>query len=90
MPHIPRTSIAPSSLASPGFVPQAPRKPASGPKPATPYRGNTQPVAEPAKQKNPMMGDKLSMKDWDVDPVKVIQQLLDKEITVDEYSGMVS
>lgn len=37
-----------------------------------------------------MLGDKLNMRDWDMDPVKVIQQLLNQEITVDDYSGMVS
>lgn len=88
MPHIPRTSIAPSGLTSPDTVPRAPKKATGNPKPATPYRGDAKPVTE--SKKNSLMGDKLSMKDWDVDPMKVIKQLINREIKVDEHSGMVS
>lgn len=33
---------------------------------------------------------RLSMKKWDVDPVKVYKLLTEKELDVDEYSGLVS
>ena len=38
---------------------------------------------------NKMVG-KLSMKDWNVDPMRVIKHLLGKEMNADEHSGMVS
>jgi len=87
MPHIPR-SIDPSGLTSPDMVPRAPKKATGSPKPATPYRGDAKPVTE--SKKNPLMGDKLSMKAWDVDPMKIIRHLINREFTVDEHSGMVS
>jgi hypothetical protein len=91
MPHIPRTSMAPSNLTDPGFVPRAPKRSSATPRPATPYKGSTPPTAEETRNsKNPMLGDRLNMQDWDVDPVKIMRQLLGQEIKVDEYSGMVS
>ena len=36
------------------------------------------------------MVGKLSMKDWDVDPMRVLKQLTGKEMVSDEHSGMVS
>lgn len=38
---------------------------------------------------NKMVG-KLSMKDWDVDPLRVMKQIFNKEMMADEHSGMVS
>jgi len=36
------------------------------------------------------MVGKLSMKDWDVDPLRVMKHLFNKEFTADEHSGLVS
>jgi len=36
------------------------------------------------------MVGKLSMKDWDVDPMRVLKHLLNKEMVADEHSGLVS
>jgi hypothetical protein len=41
-------------------------------------------------RKSTQMVGKLSMKDWDVSPMKVMQHLYGKELKADEYSGMVS
>lgn len=30
------------------------------------------------------------MKDWDVDPLRVMKHLFNKEVTADEHSGLVS
>jgi hypothetical protein len=73
------------------MVPRAPLKATNKPKPATPYlSGETKKTGEP-KPRNPMMGDKLSMEDWDVDPMKIVKQLVsDRNVQVDEHSGMVT
>lgn len=90
MPHIPKTSIAPSALTSPGMVPRAPLKKSGQAKPAMPYSGGDTKKAEEPRSKNPMMGEKLSMEDWDVDPMKIMNQLVgDQKLTADEYSKAV-
>jgi hypothetical protein len=91
MPHIPR-SMAPSGLIDPASLPRAPRRPATQQKPPVPYLGSGNGEVNPTSRLrtgNQMVG-KLSMKNWDVDPMKIIKQLHGKEFKVDEYSGMVS
>jgi len=73
------------------MVPRAPKKATGKPKPATPYLANApQKTTVEGRPNNPMLPDKLDMKDWDVDPMKVMNQLIDRELKADEYSGMVS
>ena len=91
MPHIPR-SLAPSGLVDPSTVPRAPRKATTQKKPPVPYMGSGDGETDPARRMrtgNKMIG-KLSMKDWDVDPVRILKMLTDREIKPDEHSGLVS
>ena len=91
MPHIPR-SMAPSGLVDPSTVPRAARKAPGKTKPPVPYMGSGKGEINPTSkltQKNPLV-KKLSMKDWDVDPLQVLKHLSDKEYKVDEHSGLVS
>lgn len=91
MPHIPR-SMAPSGMIDPATVPRAPRRPVTQKKPPVPYMGSGDGEVNPnsrLRTGNKMVG-KLSMKDWDVDPLRILKQLHGKEIKVDEHSGMVS
>ena len=90
MPYIPR-KLAPSGLINSDMVPRAPLK-STADKPPLPYLGSGKGEANPAagspgKEK---MISRLSMRDWDVDPVKVLKLLTNKELTIDEYSRMVS
>lgn len=89
MPHIPR-SIAPSSLVDPASVPRAPAR-STAVKPAVSFAGTGETPAskKPGRVRNQLMG-KLSMKNWDVSSLQIIQQLVDKGVTADEHSGMVS
>lgn len=89
MPHIPR-SISPTGQLGPIDAPRAePRKAIS--KPPVPYMGSGKGEVDPASRLrgNKMVG-KLSMKDWDVDPMRVLKQITGKEMVSDEHSGMVS
>jgi len=88
MPHIPR-SMAPSGMIDPSTVPRAPIK---NTKPPVPYMGSSTGEVTPTgkTRKSTQMVGKLSMKDWDVSPMKVMQHLYGKELKADEYSGMVS
>jgi len=90
MPHIPR-SIAPTGQLGAINAPRAePRKSLS--KPPVPYMGSGRGEVDPISSKlrgNKMVG-KLSMKEWDVDPMRVLKQLTGKEMVSDEHSGMVS
>lgn len=91
MPHIPR-SMAPSGLVDPSTVPRAPRRTTKR-KPDVPYmgsgKGESKPVAQKVTRKNPMI-QRLSMRDWDVDPLRVMKLMMDKEVKADEHSGLVS
>jgi hypothetical protein len=49
--------------------------------------GEVNPVRR--KMRGNRMVGKLSMKDWDVDPLRVMKHL-GKEMVADEHSGMVS
>ena len=42
------------------------------------------------ENQNNMLLQRLSMKKWDVDPVKIYTQLTKKEPVIDEYSRLVS
>jgi len=84
MPYIPR-SMAPSGLTDPSLVPRSSKK--STKKSAVPYQGKPK---DPQKERGNPMTNKLSMKDWDVDPMKVLNQITGKEHAADEHSGMVS
>ena len=91
MPHIPR-SMAPSGMIDPSTVPRAPVRQTTRTKPPVPYMGSSPGEIAPTermRQGNQLV-DKLSMKNWEVDPMKIIKQLSDKEVKSDEYSGMVS
>jgi len=91
MPYIPR-SIAPVSGLGLDFntVPKAPASSSGVPKPAVPLKSASSSFVAPrAAQKNPLTG-KLSMRDWDVDPLRVMKQILGKEYKADEHSGLVS
>jgi hypothetical protein len=88
MPHIPRT-LAPSTLINPDSVPRAPLRTAAT-KPPTPYTSGTRTKTTSKSAKQPKLVGKLNMQKWDVDPLKVFQQLTGKELAVDEYSRLVS
>jgi len=85
MPYVPR-NIAPLSGLGVDFnaVPKSESKPAA--KPTVPYRVDP---PTPSSRSNPM-AEKLSMQKWDVDPLRVMKQILGKEYKADEHSGMVS
>jgi hypothetical protein len=89
MPYVPR-SIAPLTGLAVDFntVPKAQSQPTS--KATVPYRPTrTEASRSGVKKSNPLNG-KLSLKDWDVDPLKVMKQILGKEYKADEHSGLVS
>jgi len=89
MPHIPRR-LAPTGQLGAFEAPRAaPRKAQS--KPPVPYMGSGRGEVDPVKKLrgNKLVG-KLSMKDWDIDPMRIINHLLGKEMVADEHSGMVS
>ena len=84
--------MAPSGLVDPSTVPRAPRKSPTKAKPPVPYMGSGEGEVNPVSRMrtgNNMVG-KLSMKDWDVDPLRVMKHLSDKEYKADEHSGLVS
>lgn len=83
MPHIPRRT--PGGLTDPSTLPRAPARTTAS-KPAVPYLGDK--AAEPRKTRQ-LIG-KLNMKEWDVSPLKVFKAFFDKELHVDEHSGLVS
>lgn len=83
MPHLPR-NLAPTSG---GFdFSSVPRQPIQAKKKVTvPYS-----QAEHTVRDNSLLGEKLNIKDWDFDPMRVIKILTGKEANKDEYSGLVS
>lgn len=83
MPHIPRR-IAPTGKLGGFDIPRAEPK-SSQAKPPVPYKANK---AGKKPQSNRLV-QRLSMGDWDVDPLKVLKHL-GQEVTVDEHSRMVS
>lgn len=83
MPYIPR-SLAPMSYIEPKSVPKAP---VSKTKPAVPLNIPDSKIY--SRKNNPLMS-KLSMGTWDVDPLKIYKQLTQKDLNVDEHSGLVS
>lgn len=91
MPYVPR-SMSPSGLNS-DSVPRAPLR--SNPeRPPVPYLGSNPGDPNPLdklnkKANNPMLSG-LSMLSWDVSPTKIYKQLTNKELDVDEHSGLVS
>lgn len=91
MPHIPR-SMAPSGLVDPATVPRAPRRAPLKAKPTVPYMGSGDGETNPVSRMRTgnQMVEKLSMKNWDVDPLRVMKHLFDKEVKADEHSGLVS
>ncbi len=90
MPHIPRT-LAPSGLTNSDGVPRAPLR-TTAEKPPVPYMGSGDGEANPAdrKQERKKLLGRISMEDWDVDPLKVYQYMTGKELAVDEHSRLVS
>lgn len=46
-------------------------------------------IGDYTNKQNALMS-RLSMKKWDVDPIKIYKLLTEKELDVDEYSGLVS
>jgi len=89
MPHIPRRLAPTGQLGAIDAPRAAPRSTQS--KPPVPYMGSGSGEVNPVSRKmrgNKMVG-KLSMKDWDVDPLRVLKHL-GKEMTADEHSGVVS
>ena len=91
MPHIPR-SMAPSGMIDPATTPRAPRKAPLAQKPSVPYAGSGKGEANPSSKirSGNQLVDKLSMKDWDVDPIKIMKHLTQQEVETDEHSGIVS
>ncbi len=88
MAYIPR-QLAPTSGFNLNSVPQQPKS-SSGPKPSVSFKGPRVPRANPmARETNPLVG-KVNFKDWDVDPMRIMKHLLDKEMVADEHSGLVS
>ena len=88
MPYIPR-SIAPSGMIDPATVPRAPRSVAAKPPVAYTVGGKDNPTTKSDSGRQKMV-NRLTMVDWDVEPVKVYKQLTDKELDIDEHSRMVS
>jgi hypothetical protein len=91
MPYIPR-SIAPSGMIDPATVPRAPLRSVAAKPPVAYAGGDKSKVDSTAKSDSGRrkMLNRLSMTDWDIDPVKVYKQLTDKELDIDEHSRMVS
>ncbi len=89
MPHIPR-SMPPADLGILGSVPKAPRT--SKKKSTVPYNGPSTPKKMPdsSSAKRTKLVQKLSMRDWDVDPLRIINQVTQEENKADEHSGLVS
>jgi hypothetical protein len=88
MPYIPRNSPLDTQV-TPGMVPRAPVNPIAA-KPPLPYLGSGKNEAPAGAKKNNKLVSRLNMKDWDVDPLKVLKMLTGEEMQVDEYSRMVS
>lgn len=83
--------MAPSGLINPDSVPRAPVR-TTAEKPPVPYMGSGQAEANPLEKlggRKKLLG-RISMEDWDVDPLKVLKHLTGKELAVDEYSRLVS
>ena len=88
MPHIPR-SMAPSGQVDFSAIPRAPKSTAK--KATVPLRSQKPAVSPKRRSGNGIkLVQKLSMRDWDVDPIRVLGHLTGKEVTADEFSGMVS
>ena len=89
MPHIPR-SMAPSGQIDFGAVPRAPKS--STKKATVPLKAPSSNRSTPKRPsgRGVKLVQKLSMRDWDVDPLRVLNHLTGKEITADEFSGVVS
>lgn len=54
-----------------------------------PYAGNRAGIGGYENPQNKLL-QKLSMKRWDVDPLKVYKLMTNKELILDEYSRLVS
>ena len=87
MPYIPRR--APGGLPDLSTLPKAPAR-TTAVKPAVPYHGSREDEQKKLPRKGTKLIDKLSMREWDVDPLKVYKTLFSKEVHVDEHSGLVS
>ena len=91
MPPVPR-SLAPSGMIDPATVPRAPLRHTAD-KPPVPYLGSGKSEANPLEKitdGKKKMVERVNMRDWDVDPVRVYKHLTDKELVVDEHSRLVS
>ncbi len=87
MPHIPRT-LSPTSFDY-NALPKAPKT--SKPKAQVPYKPSTSLNSlSPTVSKGNSLISKLSMKEWDFNPLQVYKILMQKEAKSDEYSGLVS
>jgi hypothetical protein len=87
MPHIPRNTAPSGQLGGAFDAPKAaPRKARA--RPSVPYKGSEKSNVE--SPRGSQFTSKLDMKSWDVDPMRILQQLLGKEMVADEHSGMVS
>ena len=91
MAYAPR-SMAPSGMIDPATVPRAPLR-TTNDKPPVPYLGSGKSEANPLEKVTDgkkKMVERVNMRDWDVDPVRVYKHLTDKELAVDEHSRLVS
>ena len=74
-------------------VPRAPLR-ANSERPPVPYLGSNpsdpNPLDKLTKKTNNQMTSSLNMLNWNVSPEKIYKMLTNKELNVDEYSGLVS